>query len=395
MKLNLLILFLFFSGQLRSQEFEEVSLSAFGVYQHIYVDVDIETRFKVKALIKVDTMDKSAWAGIYAAAYEEGESYGFYDNMGDRPITSNLWEEYEVVGTINKKSESIQLGVQGFNTGIYYFDNIQLFIEDYNGKFIETTIPNPGFEEKMVDNIIPNWDQYHIDESYQKPKSIIVRTKLNEDKSNRILEFDASKVRPPITVGKYEGESLQIGTLITMLEDLRTRVFEAVETLDLNQTDYLFDDKANRIGALIMHLVAAEKYYQVLTFEGLSFNEEETFKWQMALDLGQPAREAIKGKNIDFYLMLYEETRQETIKLLKSKDDEWLRKSIYPGINNHYCWFHVMEHQSSHLGQILFYKRDSQKKKNLKSQCITSDNDDHASFVSTPHVTDPLLSIPK
>ena len=64
--------------------------------------------------------------------------------------------------------------------------------------------------------------------------------------------------------------------------------------------------------------------------------------------------------------MLYEETRQETIKLLKSKDDEWLRKSIYPGINNHYCWFHVMEHQSSHLGQILFYKRDSQKKKNLK-----------------------------
>jgi hypothetical protein len=26
-------------------------------------------------------------------------------------------------------------------------------------------------------------------------------------------------------------------------------------------------------------------------------------------------------------------------------------------MNNYYGWFHVMEHQSSHLGQILFLKK--------------------------------------
>ena len=44
--------------------------------------------------------------------------------------------------------------------------------------------------------------------------------------------------------------------------------------LKKKEIDYLFDEKANRIGALVMHLAAAEKYYQVLTFENRSFNEE-------------------------------------------------------------------------------------------------------------------------
>lgn len=27
------------------------------------------------------------------------------------------------------------------------------------------------------------------------------------------------------------------------------------------------------------------------------------------------------------------------------------------GMSNHYAWFHVMEHQSSHLGQVLFLRK--------------------------------------
>lgn len=43
----------------------------------------------------------------------------------------------------------------------------------------------------------------------------------------------------------------------------------------------------------IIHLVAAEKYYQVFTFEGRSFNEEESAEWQLALDLGDEANRKV------------------------------------------------------------------------------------------------------
>ena len=42
-----------------------------------------------------------------------------------------------------------------------------------------------------------------------------------------------------------------------------------------------------------MHLAAAEAYYQVFTFEGRGFNDEEKEKWQAALDLGAKAREKV------------------------------------------------------------------------------------------------------
>ena len=45
----------------------------------------------------------------------------------------------------------------------------------------------------------------------------------------------------------------------------------------------------------------------------------------------------------------------KTIEELKKRDDKWFEEQQPSfGWTNEYCWFHVMEHQSSHLGQILF-----------------------------------------
>lgn len=353
--------------RLSSQNYEEVSLSAFGVYQKIKIDVNTETKFKIQAAVKAEILDEAAWAGLVAVVMEKGESYGFYDNMGDRPIKSNEWGIYEVEGILNEKSDTLHFGVQGFYTGRFLYDDVTLFIEDGDGQYNKLEIFNSGFENPMKDNILPNWDQYTIDEKTQKPKDIVVSTTSDSYSGNLALSFDCSKVKPPITIGKYDGATPQMATLITMLEDLRERVFSAVEGLDLRQTDHLLDDKANRIGALIKHLVAAEKYYQVFTFEGRSFNEEEAANWQMALDLGNEAREVIKGETIDHYLKMYSDTREETIRLLKEKDDEWLKEEPMSNYNNHYMWFHVMEHQSSHLGQILFLKKRLPEKEEFKN----------------------------
>ena len=150
-----------------------------------------------------------------------------------------------------------------------------------------------------------------------------------------------------------KGYSPQIGTTLSMMDDLKRRVTSSVIKLNQKETDFLLDENANRIGAMIMHLAATEKYYQVFTFENRGFNKEENKKWNTALSLGQAGRDALIGKPIDYYLDIWNEVRAETKRLLKTKDDTWFATKVKgSSMNNHWAWYHVMEHQANHMGQI-------------------------------------------
>ena len=149
------------------------------------------------------------------------------------------------------------------------------------------------------------------------------------------------------------GYSPDIGVVVNMLEDLKGRVERSVSYLNQEQTDFLLDDQANRIGAMILHLAATEKYYQVFTFQGRGFNSEERDPWEIALNLGEKARKELVGQPIDYYLDIWSEVRKETLRLLKTKDDDWFDDKIKgTNMNNHWAWYHVMEHQANHMGQI-------------------------------------------
>ncbi len=148
-----------------------------------------------------------------------------------------------------------------------------------------------------------------------------------------------------------EGYSHDIGNMISMLDNLKERVEQNVVTLDVAGTDFLLDDNANSAGAIIYHLAATEAYYQVYTLEKRQFNKEEQALWNTALTLGDEAREAYKGKPISFYIAIFDEVRSKTKELLKEQDDKWFAKKN--GVmTNHWAWFHVMEHQANHMGQL-------------------------------------------
>lgn len=149
------------------------------------------------------------------------------------------------------------------------------------------------------------------------------------------------------------GYSTQIGNMVSMLEDLKGRVTNSVANLTIEETDFLLDDDANRIGAMIFHLAATEKYYQVFTFENRGLNKTERAKWDIAQNLGVPARNQLKDNPINYYLDIWNEVRAETLRLLKTKDDSWFTSNVPNGsMNNHWAWYHVMEHQANHMGQI-------------------------------------------
>ena len=165
-------------------------------------------------------------------------------------------------------------------------------------------------------------------------------------------------------IGPKKGYSAQIGTLVSMMAWMREVVLKSVKGMSQSELDFLLDDKANAIGALLMHLAATDRIYQVATFEGADVkNLPASYKekWGVAMELGEPARKSIKGNNLDYYLNALSETREHTLTEFRKRDDDWLMTvdKTWPwGPTNNYCkWFHVCEHESNHNGQIKLIKK--------------------------------------
>jgi hypothetical protein len=164
-------------------------------------------------------------------------------------------------------------------------------------------------------------------------------------------------------VGPKKGYSPQIGTVVSQMAFMRAQVVNSVKGMSQKDLDFLLDDKANRIGALLMHLAAVESFFQLNTFEGLApakLPNEWKEKWGMPMDLGEPARKAIVGNGVEYYLNILGETREKTLTEFRKRDEAWLAavdKAWGWGPTNNYCkWFHVTEHEANHNGQIKLLK---------------------------------------
>jgi hypothetical protein len=163
-------------------------------------------------------------------------------------------------------------------------------------------------------------------------------------------------------IGPKEGFSPQVGTLLSMMTWMRNVVVLGVENMKKEELDYLHDPNANTIGAMLLHLAATERQYQIKTFEwDIDFKGGGTINWDAAMGLGDKGRKYIKGNILDYYLNILNETRLTTINEFKKRDDKWLSKVDSAGFQNmptnNYCkWFHVCEHESNHNGQIKWIK---------------------------------------
>ncbi len=164
-------------------------------------------------------------------------------------------------------------------------------------------------------------------------------------------------------IGPRKGFSPQIGTLVSMLTWMRNAILQPAQGLTVTQLDYLHDSKANSIGALLLHLAAVERLYQLHTFDGRKWDDwdELTVKeWGVPAGLGEAARQTIRGHELPYYLDRLREGREHTLAELGKRDDAWLMQidDHWPwGPTNNYCkWFHVCEHESNHNGQIKWIK---------------------------------------
>ena len=355
-----LILLSFFNYiLLNAQSSNIISREWTSFVQAIKVSTKNEKKFKLTGNIKVEPKDKIAWGGLWVRIDTKDGEPGYFNNMGDRKVRINEWKEYNIEGTISKNSESLNFGGLCMNNGDFYFDNLKLFIENETGIMEEISIVNGDFEKTVINNTMENWF-----EAIRPNKNIrITNFKISSSKDaisgKKSLLISGSKIKIPEydhgKIGKDNAENPQIDNMISMLEDLKDRVENKVKNLPQKHVDHLHDPKANRIGALVMHLAAAEVYYQKYTFGESVFEKKNPELWKAGMNLDDAGRELLQGKPISFYLDIYNKVRAKTIEELRKRDDVWFRKvNTGNSISNQYAWFHVMEHQSSHLGQILF-----------------------------------------
>ncbi|PSL40160.1 uncharacterized protein DUF664 [Planomicrobium soli] len=162
-------------------------------------------------------------------------------------------------------------------------------------------------------------------------------------------------------VTALEGFGEKIGELVFLLEHARAVTLDEIKNLSQADLDYLEHADDNSIGALLLHIAAIEKVHQVISFEKRDFNAEEYAKWVPAIDLEEHARNTIKGKSIDFYIRQLADVREEIMKQLHLRTDGWLYEGdCWPNgtpFNNYFLWFHVLEDEISHRGQIRAIKR--------------------------------------
>jgi len=164
-------------------------------------------------------------------------------------------------------------------------------------------------------------------------------------------------------IGPIAGYAPQVGTLVSMMTWMRTVILFPVADLTVEQLDYIHDAKANSIGAMLLHLAATERLYQLHTFENKKWGdwpEADAKRFSAASELGDAGRKNIKGNPLSYYLDTLKEIRSNTLSEFKKRDDAWLMSvdKEWPwGPTNNYCkWFHVCEHESNHNGQIKWLK---------------------------------------
>ena len=159
------------------------------------------------------------------------------------------------------------------------------------------------------------------------------------------------------------GFSPHLGVLVSTLEWCREKTIDWVKDLTIYQLDYLYDENANSIGALLLHIASLEAAYQEMTFYGRNIlnNPERIQKWRVPMYLGDQARREIKGHSVSYYLEELKAIRDQTVEQFRQYDDDWLwQVSSYgsrgQAANNYWMWYHVYEDEINHRGEISWLK---------------------------------------
>ena len=162
-------------------------------------------------------------------------------------------------------------------------------------------------------------------------------------------------------IKEIDGYPSQIGHLISLMNYARITTFDSVKDMSISDLDFLIDEKANSIGMLLLHIAGVEYIYHKTSVERRKLTDDEWECWRPALDLGELGREKIKGNPLEFYMKQLTDVRKKTLEDFQKLEDSWLYEESdfwdHKKANNYFKWFHVLEDEINHRGQIRMIRK--------------------------------------
>ncbi|MDQ3712572.1 MAG: S41 family peptidase [Acidobacteriota bacterium] len=108
-------------------------------------------RMRLRGAVRVEADEAGARAQLWTRVDRTDGKLGFFDNMGDRPITSAEWQFYEIVGDVEEDAKILNLGMILIGRGKAYLDDVS--IEDL-GKTVFAAQPPHPITKRGLENVI-------------------------------------------------------------------------------------------------------------------------------------------------------------------------------------------------------------------------------------------------
>ena len=162
----------------------------------------------------------------------------------------------------------------------------------------------------------------------------------------------------PYVFRDLETYAPHISRLVFMLDYARRNTLADVRGLSAEQLDTQVMREGNTIGMLLAHIAQVEATYQSVTFRGVRPSG-------LAAEpvLSDAGREKFRDNDLHHYHEHLRAVRAETLADLRKRDDAWLHQEYTPWpngvpMNNFFGWFHVLEDEVNHGGQIRILRKE-------------------------------------
>ncbi|MEK6755470.1 MAG: S41 family peptidase [Bacteroidota bacterium] len=149
--------------------------------------------FRFGAAVKANVQGAGNQGQLWFRVDREGNAMGFFDNMGDRPITHNGWKRYAISGRIDNDARQIVFGCFLLGAGRVWVDDFRLEVKE-DGKWVDVPIPNSSFEAGETGKPPSNWFQQAPNYSFQ----VVAETASDRSKSVLIARHPPEQISTPL-----------------------------------------------------------------------------------------------------------------------------------------------------------------------------------------------------
>ena len=131
------------SGKYAAVLFSKQTTAAGSPFGNLMQGIDA-TPFRGKRVrfrASVRTEGEEGRAQLWMRVDRAGNKRGFFDNMGDRPITASEWREYEIIGDVDEDAEVLNFGMILLGKGKAWLDAAA--VEDLGKPVVRSDPPGP------------------------------------------------------------------------------------------------------------------------------------------------------------------------------------------------------------------------------------------------------------